>query len=110
MLILLPHVIWQIIQTASNPSRWMVNSTEHPGFIETKPSCNSENPFMQYVHVFTVVYYYVLSALLVIIAIKSRKIRYAHFKDTNLVNLLIFLLFIIGTLFTTLIHLAILLN
>ena len=97
VLILLPHITLLTLRSAIHPSHKLEIFKEHPGFIEIEQSCDGEYSFIWYT--FTEVYGCILSAVTVIVAVKSRKIRYAHFKDTKSVNLLTFLILIIVTRF-----------
>ena len=67
---------------------------EHPGYIEIETTCHSnyENVWLALL----LACLFLLSAAVVIVAVKSRKIRLTRFKDTKKVNLLIFLLYIVG--------------
>ena len=93
-LILVPQVTLLILRSAISPSRKIEKITEHPGFIEIEQRCDSENSIIWYI--LTLAYHYIITIVVVVVAIKSRKIRYAHFKDTKKVNLLIVLVFTIG--------------
>ncbi len=94
ILILSPNIIFLILRTAINPSHRIDNFIERPGFIELEKSCESDYSHIWYALTFS--YLCLLSAAVIIVAIKSRKIRHTHYKDTKKVNLLISLLFIIG--------------
>ena len=95
VLILLPHITLLTLRSVIHPSHKVEIFIEHPGFIEIKQSCDGEYSFIWYT--FTEVYGCILLAVTVIVAVKSRKIRYANFKDTKSVNLLTFLILIIAT-------------
>ena len=95
VLILLPLITLLTLRSVIHPSYKVEIFIEHPGFIEIEQSCDGEYSFIWYT--FTEVYGCILSAVTVIVAVKSRKIRYAHFKDTKSVNLLTFLILIIVT-------------
>ena len=95
VLILLPLITLLTLRSVIRPSYKVEIFIEHPGFIEIEQSCDGEYSFIWYT--FTEVYGCILSAVTVIIAVKSRKIRHAHFKDTKSVNLLTFLILIIVT-------------
>ena len=95
ILILLPNIILLILWTAIDP-RYRVDSfTEHPGYIETELRCRSSNYELTW-FALSLAYLFLLSAAVIIVAIKSRNIRLAQFKDTKKVNVLIFLLCIVG--------------
>lgn len=92
MLIILPNIIILIIWTVFDPYRKVI--IEHPGFIKIEMSCHSDS-----VHIWFglgISYFLLLSTAVVIVAIKSRKIRLTHFKDTKKLNLLICLVLLIG--------------
>lgn len=67
---------------------------EHPGFIVIEERCISEYTFLWFL--LLLIYYRLLSMAVVIVAIKSRKIQLAQFKDTKKVNFLIFSILFIG--------------
>ena len=56
-------------------------------------NCNSDYEFIWFA--LQLSYFFLLSAAITIVAVKSRKIRNANFKDPKKINLFIFLLFII---------------
>ena len=92
ILILLPNIMILILWTAVDRYHRVNNFIEHPGFIRIETNCHSEYTHIWYSLGFA--YLFLLSAAVIIVAVKSRKIRRAQFKDTKKVNLLIFLLFI----------------
>ena len=95
ILILSPNIILLILWTAINPAYIVEKFIEHPGYIENVITChNGDYELTWFAPLFA--YHILLSAAVVIIAIKSRNIRLARFKDTKKVNILIFLLFIVG--------------
>ena len=94
-LIVSPNVILLLLWTAIDRRQRINSFIEHPGFIEIKTTCQ----YSGYGNVWfapAFAYIFLLSAVVIIVAIRSRKIRLARFKDTKKVNLLIFLLYIIG--------------
>ena len=94
-LVLLPQIILLTLRTAINPSRRVESVIEHHGVIEIGNSCDSD-----YSHIWyglSIAYLFLLFVAILAVAVKSRKIRDVHFKDTKKVNLLIFLLTITGT-------------
>ena len=96
MLIISPNIIVHILWTVLDPHRKVDYFTEHPGFIRMDIRCSVG----QYYYIWFALAYGYLSLLfviVVIVAIKSRKIRYTNFKDTKKVNLFISLLFINAT-------------
>ena len=88
-LILLPNIMILILWTAVDRYHRVNNFIEHPGFIRIETNCHSEYTHIWYSLGFA--YLFLLSAAVIIVAVKSRKIRRAQFKDTKKVNLLIFL-------------------
>ena len=92
--IMSPNIILLVLWTVIDP-RYRVDSfIEHPGYIETEMTCHSNYENIWFALGF--VYVFLLSAALIAVAVKSRNIRLAQFKDTKKVNLLIFLLYIVG--------------
>ena len=95
ILILSPHIILLILWTATNPAYRVEIFTEHPGYIEKVVTCHTgEYDLIWYVLAF--IYLILLSEAVIIVAIKSRNIRLARFKDTKTVNIFIFLISIFG--------------
>ena len=92
-LILLPNIVLLILWTAVDPYHRIDNFIEHPNFIRIEINCYCDYKFIWFA--LQLFYLFLLSAAVIIVAIKSRKIRHANFKDTKKVNLFIFLLFII---------------
>jgi hypothetical protein len=95
ILVLSPNVILLILWTAIDPLYRVDKFIEHPGYIENVVTCRRSNYELTW-FVLAFVYIFLLSAAVVIVAIKSRNIRLALFKDTKKVNILIFLLYIVG--------------
>ena len=95
ILILSPYIILLILRTAIDPRYRVEIFTEHPGYIEKVVTCHTgDHELTWYAPAF--VYLILLSEAVVIVAIKSRNIRLARFKDTKTVNIFIFLYSIIG--------------
>ena len=93
MLIISPNIIILTLWTVSDPYRKVINFIEHPGFIKIEVNCHTDK-----VHIWFalgIIYFFMLSLAVVIVAIKSRKIRLFHFKDTKKVNLFICLVLLI---------------
>ena len=91
-LILSPIILLQTLWTLIDPDHLIFNFIEHPGFIETDIRCYS-----RYRHIriaLGLAYNFLLSFAVVVVAVKSRKIRRTQFKDTKKVNVLIFLLIV----------------
>ena len=93
-LLLLPQVTLLIIRTAVDPSHRVETPIEQPGVIVIFGFCYSKHWQIWYWALFP--YYWTLQGALIFVAIKTRKIRSKNFKDTKKVNLLIFLLVMIG--------------
>ena len=96
MLIISPNIIVHVLWTVIDPHRKADYFIEHPGFIRMEIRCS----IGQYYYIWFALAYGYLSLLfviVVIVAVKSRKIRRANFKDTKKVNLFISLLFITAT-------------
>ena len=93
-LILLPTITILVLWNAVDPYHNDLRYVEHPGFIkvEEKCVCNHLAIWSGTLLIYTVL----LSVVVIIVAIKSRKIRLKQFKDTKKVNLLIFLILFIG--------------
>ena len=95
ILILSPNIILLMLWTAIDPRYRVENFIEHPGYIENVIICHHSDYELTW-YVLAFVYLFLLSVAVVVVAIKSRNIRFAQFKDTKKVNLLIFLLYIAG--------------
>ena len=94
VLLLLPQVTLLIIRTAVDPSHRVNIPMEQPEVIVIVSVCISEHWQIWYWALFP--YYWILQGALLFVAIKTRKIRYKNFKDTKKVNLLLFLILMIG--------------
>ena len=94
VLLLLPQVTLLIIRTAVDPSHRVETPIEQPGVIMIVGFCISEHWQIWYWILFP--YYWTLQGALIFVAIKTRKIRSKNFKDTKKVNLLMFLILMIG--------------
>ena len=94
VLILSPNIIilllWAAVDTYLND----IHYVEHSGYITFKEQCKSKYTAMWLI--LMLIYNILLSLAVVVVAIKSRKIRLEQFKDTKKVNLLIFLILFIG--------------
>ena len=95
ILILSPNIILLILWTVIDPAYKIDNFIEHPGYIENVITCRLSNYELIW-YILTFAYLFLLSAAVITVAIKSRNIRLAQFKDTKKVNLLISLLYIVG--------------
>ena len=94
VIILSPNVAVLIIWTLLDPHYTENTYVEHPGFVIIEQRCKSDFGFVWFL--LLMIYYSLLSMAVVIVAIKSRKIRLAQFKDTKKVNFLIFSILFIG--------------
>ena len=95
ILILSPNIILLILWTAIDPRYRVELYTEHPGYIEKVVTCHTGDHELTW-YALAFFYLILLSEAVVIVAIKSRNIRLARFKDTKTVNIFIFLYSIIG--------------
>ena len=95
VLIMLPNVIVLVVWLIVDPFYDDLRKTEYPEFrlVANKYHCKSDHQVVWFGVL--VLFFIVLSAAVIIVAIKTRKIRKKHFKDTKKVNLLIFLLLFI---------------
>ena len=93
ILVLSPNIVLLTLWTAVDPYHRIDNFIEHLNFIRIEMNCYCKYKFIWFALQFS--YFFLLSIAVIIVAIKSRKIRHVHFKDTKKVNLFIFLLFII---------------
>ena len=95
ILIVFPKILLMILWTAVDPRYRNDKLIEHPGYIEKDVHCQcSDYEVIWFALGFA--YLFLLSVAVIIVAIKSRNIRLARFKDTKKVNLLIFLLYAVG--------------
>ena len=90
-LIISPAIITLLFWTFLDPYHNDIRYSEHPGIITVTVNCTSKNEYVWYA--LLLIYTLLLSLMVVVIAIKSRKIRLKHFNDTKKVNLFIFLMF-----------------
>jgi hypothetical protein len=95
ILVLSPTIILLILWTAIDPLYRVDSFIEHPGYIENVVICHRSNYELTW-YALAFVYLFLLSVAVITVAIKSRNIRLALFKDTKKVNVLIFLLYIVG--------------
>lgn len=95
LLILLPNIVLLVLWTAIDPRYRVDNFIERPGYIENEITCHSSSYEFKW-FALGFVYLFLLSIAVIVVAIKSRNIRLALFKDTKKVNILIFLLCIVG--------------
>ena len=92
--LLSPNIVILIVWTIVDPHRTDYTYAEHPGFIAIEEKCKSDYAAVWFLSL--LIYCIVLSIAVVTVAIKSRKIRMAQFKDTKKVNFLIFSIIFIG--------------
>ena len=95
LLIISPNIVLLILWTAVSRYHRISKFIEHAGLIRIEQGCYSDYSFIFFTLLFA--YFFLLLAAVAIVAVKSRKIRHSHFKDTKKVNLVIFLLCIIAT-------------
>ena len=95
MIILSPNIILLILWTAIDARYRVDNFIEHPGYIENVIFCHPSD-YISTWFALAFVYLFLLSVAVIIVAIKSRNIRLARFKDTKKINILIFLQCIVG--------------
>ena len=95
ILILSPNIILLILWTAIDPRYRVDNFIEHPRYIENVVTCHPSDYELKW-FVLGFVYLFLLSVAVIVVAIKSRNIRLTLFKDTKKVNILIYLLYIVG--------------
>ena len=95
VLIVSPNVMVLIIWLIVDPFYDDIRRTEYPEFnlVVDKYHCKSNHQVVWFG--ILVLFFVVLSTAVIVVAIKTRKIRQKHFKDTKKVNLLIFLLLFI---------------
>ena len=94
IIILIPHITVLVVWSAFDPLKGDDTYVEHPGFIIIEERCVSDYAAVWFVLLLT--YNILLSLAVVIVAIKSRKIRMSQFKDTKKVNFLIFSVLFVG--------------
>ena len=94
LLIMSPNItiltLWNII----DPFYIVHTYVEHPGFMSVSNHCICTYPQVWYA--LLLLYNLFLCSMVVCVAIKTRKIRIARFKDTKKVNLFIFLSILTG--------------
>jgi hypothetical protein len=95
LLILSPTIILLILWTAIDPRYRVEKFIEHPGHIENVITCHHSDYTLTW-YALTLAYSFLLSVSVVSVAVKSRNIRLARFKDTKKVNILIYLLYVVG--------------
>lgn len=90
LLLISPCILVLILWWAIDPYAATTTITEHPGFTEIEQRCYSKYLLLWFG--ILIVNMLVLIVVLVIVAVKTRKIRRAHFKDTKKVNAFLFVL------------------
>ena len=93
MFVLSPNIVLLTLWTAIDPYHRVNNFIEYPSFVRIETECHSDYTFFWFTLLIS--YFFLLSASVIVVAVKSRKIRHANFKDTKKVNSFIFLLFIL---------------
>ena len=94
VIILSPLIAVLLVWTIIDPHRLYDTYVEHPRFIIIEERCISDFAFVWFL--LLLIYYILLSLAVIIVAVKSRKIRLAQFKDTKKVNFHIFAILFIG--------------
>ena len=93
LLVLLPNIVillvWSVLDTYTNSFSY----GQHPGFVEVTEHCDCRHLLVWLS--LLLLYFLLLSSCVVFVAIKTRKVRLIHFKDTKKVNSCIFLLLLI---------------
>jgi hypothetical protein len=92
--ILSPNIAILVFWTLIDPNYTENTYVEHPGFIIIEQRCKSDYIFVWLL--LLLVYSFLLSIAVATVAIISRKIRLAQFKDTKKINFLIFSILFIG--------------
>ena len=87
--IALPNIIILFLWTIIDPYHYVIRYIEHPGFLTVESECRSK--YLSVWILLNETYSTLLLIGIVIVAIKSRNIRWKNFKDTKKVNILIFL-------------------
>ena len=95
LIILSPCAMLLTLWTIIDPFSLVVTYVEHPGFIAVSNAC-SLSTYATLWYVLMLSYQISLSFAVVFIAIKTRKLRLARFKDTKKVNVFIYFSLIIG--------------
>ena len=87
LILLLPsvliHVLWSLLDGYGS----VLMQTVRQSYIEVEKSCGPIKPLW---YILLTVYGYSISIALVTVAIKTRKIRHKHFKDSRKVNMYLF--------------------
>ena len=89
-----PNILILLLWTTLDMRHDKIEYFELPGYIAATDRCKSNNTELWLL--LMLAYNIILSLAVVIVAIKSRKIRLKQFKDTKKVNLLIFLILLVG--------------
>ena len=95
LLMLVPNVIVLVCWVVVDPFFDDLRNTAYPEFNAAvdKYHCRSSHQIVWFG--LLLVFYIALSIAVIVVAVKTRKVRLKHFKDTKKVNLLIFLLLFI---------------
>ena len=94
LLIMSPHTVVLTLWNIFDPLNVVYTYVEHPGFMSVSNLCICTYPQVWYA--LFLLYLLFLCTTVVCVAIKTRKIRIARFKDTKKVNLFIFLSILTG--------------
>ena len=84
-------ILWSLIDTYHRKDIHCVDSS---GFTVIQTQCRSKYTLMW--TIFLAVYDIALSVAVVTIAVRTRKVRFARYKDTKKVNLMVFLVLFVG--------------
>lgn len=95
LLLTAPNAVVSLIWTTSDPYKGIISQVEINGFLHSSVLCVSDHTIRWLLIQF--VYLVILSLLLIIFAILTRKIKYRDFKDTKKVSALSFSLIFTGT-------------
>ena len=100
----LPNTMVALLWSILDPYKNKIESTQKTNYIEVFDKCHSDN--IATWPVVLLAYFIILAIALAIVAIKTRKIRKKHFKDTKKVNLFVYMIiflaaFLVGFWITT---------
>ena len=90
LLLISPCIIILIFWTAVDTYTARTIATEHPRFTEVEQRCTCK--YLLLWIGLLIVNFLILLVVLLVVAVKTRKIRQAHFKDTKKVNAFLFVL------------------
>ena len=93
LLLISPCIIILIFWTAVDTYTARTIATEHPRFTEVEQRCTCK--YLLLWIGLLIVNFLILLVVLLVVAVKMRKIRQAHFRDTKKVNAFLFVLVIV---------------